>query len=88
MSGFEDYARELTELDHEIRHYAAICEIDLEKPYQLEANLTQRFDNAANTRSRQTLQGLLVLRIKVETEMLELGFSPPPLIPPAATEPT
>lgn len=81
MSGFENYDQELAELDHEIRHYAAICGVDLANRYEIEACLRNHHDTWAEDKARENLRGLLVLRIKVETEMIELGFSPPPLIP-------
>lgn len=81
MSGFENYDQELTELDHEIRHYAAICGVNLANRYEIEACLRNHHDTWAEDKARENLRGLLVLRIKVETEMIELGFSPPPLIP-------
>lgn len=82
MSGFEHYDRELAGLDHEIRHYAAVCNIDLANRGQLEACLRAHHDGWAADKARETLQGLLILRIKLETEMVELGFTPPPLLPP------
>lgn len=81
MSGFENYDQELAELDHEIRHYAAICGVDLANRYEIEACLRNHHDTWAEDKARENLRGLLVLRIKVETEMIELGFSPPSLIP-------
>jgi len=77
MSGFENYDQELTDLDHEIRHYAAICGVDLAKRYEIEACLRNHHDTWAEDKAHENLRGLLVLRIKVETEMIELGFSPP-----------
>jgi hypothetical protein len=38
----------------------------------------------ADDKARESLQGLLILRLKLEAEMLELGFSPPPLVRPEA----
>lgn len=83
MSGFEHYERELRELDHEIRHYAAVCGIDLANRQEIDACLRQHHASWAEDKARLTLQGLLVLRIKLETEMVTLGFSPPPLVPAA-----
>ena len=38
-------------------------------------------------KARETLHGLLILRIKLEAEMIGLGFSPPPLVAhPDSTE--
>ncbi len=82
MSGFENYSHELAELDHEIRHYAAICGIDLANRHEIDACLQRSHDNWSDDKARENLHGLLILRIKVETEMIELGFSPPPLMPP------
>lgn len=82
MSGFEHYERELADLDHEIRRYAAICGVDLANRYEIEACLRDHHATWAEDKARESLQGLLVLRIKLEAEMIELGFAPPPLIPP------
>lgn len=81
MSGFENYPRELAGLDHEIRHYAAVCGVDLANRGEVEAFLKLRHGTPAEDQARDTLQGLLILRIKVETEMLEQGMTPSPLIP-------
>jgi hypothetical protein len=86
MSGFEHYERELSELDHEIRRYAAICGVDLANRHEIDACLRLHHPSWAEDKARLSLQGLLVLRIKLETEMLALGFSPPPLVPAAETE--
>lgn len=83
MSGFEHYERELADLDHEIRRYAAICGVDLGNRYEIDACLRNHHDGWVADKARENLQGLLVLRIKLEAEMIELGFSPPPLTPPA-----
>lgn len=86
MSGFEHYERELADLDHEIRRYAAICQVDLAQRHELDACLRDRHDSWPDDKARDSLRGLLVLRIKLEAEMIALGFSPPPLrpaVPPA-----
>lgn len=83
MSGFEHYDQELADLDHEIRRYAAICGVDLAKRHEIDACLRDHHDAWSDDKARSSLQGLLILRIKLEAEMIELGFSPPPLIPPA-----
>lgn len=83
MSGFEHYQEELAGLDHEIRHYAAVCGVDLADRGAVAACLLLHHDNWADDKARQTLRGLLVLRIKLETEMVEYGFTVPPLVPPA-----
>lgn len=80
MSGFEHYDRELRDLDNEIRRYAALCHVDLSKRHEIEACLKMRHDDWAADKARESLQGLLILRIKLETEMIELGFDPPPLL--------
>lgn len=82
MSGFEHYDRELRELDKEIHRYAALCHVDLSQHHEIEACLRQHHDGWAADKARETLQGLLILRIKLETEMIEQGFSPPPLVAP------
>lgn len=82
MSGFEHYDREIAGLDTEIRHYAAICGVDLAHRHEVEACLGDKHDGWIADKARDTLEGLLLLRIKLETEMLELGFTPPPLVPP------
>ncbi len=79
MSGFEHYDREMQELDKEIHRYAAICGVNLANRYEIDACLKQHHDSWADDKARESLQGLLILRIKLEAEMLELGFSPPPL---------
>lgn len=81
MSGFEHYDRELQELDHEIHRYAAICGVSLANRHEVEACLRDHHEGWAADKARESLQGLLILRIKLEAEMLELGFSPPPLVP-------
>lgn len=82
MSGFEHYERELADLDHEIRRYAAICGVDLANRYEIERCVGEHQGNWADDKARESLKGLLVLRIKLEAEMIELGFAPLPLIPP------
>ena len=81
MSGFENYEQELAELDHEIRHYAAICSVNLANRYEIDACVRDHHNNWASDKARENLHGLLMLRIKVETEMMDLGFTPPPLMP-------
>jgi hypothetical protein len=86
MSGFEHYDRELTNLDHEIRHYAAVCGVDLANRGEIDACLRVHHDSWASDKARENLHGLLILRVKLETEMIALGFTPAPLVPslPAA----
>lgn len=80
MSGFEHYEREMRELDHEIRRYAAICGVNLANRHEIDACLRLHHPSWAEDKARLSLQGLLMLRIKLETEMLEQGFSPPSLV--------
>ena len=86
MSGFEHYDRELTDLDSEIHRYAAICRVNLANRHEVDACLRNHRETWADDKARESLQGLLILRIKLEAEMIELGFSPPPLIKPATPE--
>lgn len=79
MSGFENYPRELADLDREIHRYAAICGVDLSQRHEVERCLSEHHANWSDDKARESLMGLLVLRIKVETEMLEQGLLPPPL---------
>ncbi len=81
MSGFEHYDRELRELDHEIHRYAALCHVDLANRAEVSACLQMHHASWADDKARQSLQGLLILRIKLEAEMIALGFTPPPLVP-------
>lgn len=86
MSGFEHYGQEMADLDHEIRRYAAICGVSLEKRYEIDACIRDEYVDWADDKARQSLKGLLILRIKLEAEMIELGFTPPPLIPPVPVD--
>lgn len=77
MSGFEHYQRELSAIDREIVHQGLACGVDLADALALDKlSRDHRCD-----RSREALYGLLQLRLKIETEMLELGLKPPPLCP-------
>lgn len=80
MSGFEHYERELADVDHEIFHYAAVCGIDPSHAYELANCLNAHHDTWAGDKARESLHGLLMLRVKLETEMLEQGLTPPPLV--------
>lgn len=84
MSGFEHFPEELADLDHEIRKYAMICGVDLANRAEVERCLHEHHADWPDDKARETLHGLLVLRIKVEAEMLEHGYAPPPLIPALA----
>lgn len=86
MSGFEHYERELAEMDQEIRRYAAICGVNLNNRHEVDACLNEPHDGRPRDRAQETLQGLIILRLKLEVEMLEQGFAPPPLVKPAVTD--
>lgn len=79
MSGFENYRGELDEIDREIRHFAAVCGVDLANQAALQACLDENHAEWADDRARASLKGLLALRLKVEVEMLEEGVQPPKL---------
>ncbi len=79
MSGLEHYDTELAKLDHEIRHYAAVCGLDLTHRHEVEACLEKPNEAWGDDKAHQTLQGLLFLRLKLETEMLGEGLIAPPL---------
>jgi len=81
MSGFEHYQQEIADLDHEIHKYAMICRVDLANRHEIDACLRDHHESWAADKARESLQGLLILRIKVETEMIEQGMKPPPLVP-------
>lgn len=80
MSGFEHYYQELANIDHEIRHYAAVCGVDLGNRGELERCFMAHHESWADDKARESLHGLLILRIKLETEMLREGLQPPALI--------
>jgi hypothetical protein len=77
MSGFENYGDELARIDHEIAHYAAVCGVDLATPAAIQAGINASHGSPAADPSHETLRGLLLLRMQVETEMLEQGMTPP-----------
>lgn len=81
MSGFEHYRQELNDLDREIHRYAMICRLDLNEPLQVDAYLNKAHSAWSGDRLGDALHGLLLLRRKVEAEMIELGLQPPPLQP-------
>lgn len=81
MSGFEHYDRELHDLDIEIHRYAAICGVNLANRHEIEACLNNHHATWSEDKARESLHGLLILRIKLESEMVENGMSPPPLVP-------
>lgn len=79
MSGFENYEQELAELDHEILHYAALCGVNIADHAAIRACIAQPHEDWAHDKARETLRGLLILRVKIEEEMLALGQKPPEL---------
>lgn len=79
VSGFENYEQELRDLDREILHYAALCGVDISNHAAIEACMAQPQADWAHDKSRETLRGLLILRVKIEEEMLTLGQKPPEL---------
>ena len=76
MSGFENYGDELADLDREIVHYAAICRVDLADHAAIHACIDAPHETGDDDTARETLRGLLLLRMKVETEMIEQGLTP------------
>jgi hypothetical protein len=56
MSSFEHYECELADLDHEIRHHAAICGLDLASRGEGEACLRVHQDTWAADKARGKLQ--------------------------------
>jgi hypothetical protein len=59
-----------------------VCGVDLANRGEIEACLHVHHDTWAADKARETLHGLLILRLKLEAEMIELGFSPRPLVTP------
>ena len=77
MSGLEHYHQELAEVDHEILHYAAVCGINVADRGALLACLAEHHADWSSDRARETLRGLLLVRTRIETEMLEQGLHAP-----------
>lgn len=77
MSGFDNHFDELAALDREIQHYAQLCGVAVSDHAAIHHCLAQHRDTWAADKPRETLQGLLMLRLKVEEEMLRLGMQPP-----------
>jgi hypothetical protein len=84
MSGFEHYGRELRDIDHEIAHWALVCRIDPTDVVQVEACRKESLTVHGADHPYENLHGLLLLRLKLEAEMIEQGMVPPPYAPPAA----
>lgn len=76
MSGFENYTLELRSIDHEIIHWAMVCGIDPGDEHALQSCRAAPL-SASEGHSIENLRGLLLLRMKLEAEMLEQGKSPP-----------
>lgn len=76
MSGFDNYHHELAALDREILYYARLCGVDISDHDAIHACLNEHHDAWPADKARETLQGLLMLRLKVEAEMLRLGMKP------------
>ncbi len=79
MSGYDNHYERLAALDREILHYAALCGVDVADHAAIHHCLAQHHDGWPADKPRETLQGLLLLRLKVEAEMLRLGMPPPAL---------
>lgn len=79
MSGFDSHADELAALDREILHYAGLCGVDIADHAAIHACLAIHHDDWPADKARESLRGLLLLRIKIESEMLRLGMAPPEL---------
>lgn len=77
MSGFDNHFDELAALDREIRHYAELCGVEVADHAAIHHCLAQHHDSRVADKPRETLQSLLMLRLKVEEEMLQLGMQPP-----------
>lgn len=81
MSGFENYPEELADIDREILHYATICGVDIGNRHALQAVLANHRANWADDKARESLRGLLLLRLTLEAEMITQGLPVKPLLP-------
>lgn len=79
MSTFDNRFEELAGLDREILHYAALCGLDVADHVAIHASISRHRQERTDDRSLETLEGLLMLRLKVEEEMLRAGYQPPEL---------
>lgn len=79
MGGFEHYRDEIAALDREILYNASLCGVDIADHAAIHACLAWHREGHAADKARETLEGLLVLRLKIEAEMLRLGLPPPEL---------
>lgn len=82
MSGLEHHLEEIARIDREIHFHAAICGVDPSNRLALEQAEVEHRQDAVADPAWENLRGLLVLRLRVETEMTELGKVAPPLAPP------
>ncbi|MRD72120.1 hypothetical protein HCX48_08330 [Rhodocyclus tenuis] len=73
MSALEHYDDELARLDREMSYYAAICGVDLSDHEAVEECLRHPQDNWPEDKARESLRGLILLRVKIEGEMLDDG---------------
>ena len=79
MSGFEHYQQEMAQIDREILHYAMVCQIDINDHFALKYCLEHAHASWPEDKARQSLRGLLLLRLTLEAEMLAMGLPFPPL---------
>lgn len=77
MSGFENYREEIARIDREIRHQAAVCGVDPADRVAMELATIEHRQATSRDSAWENLRGLLILRLMVETEMIELGYVEP-----------
>lgn len=80
MSGFENYREEIARIDREIRHHAAVCGVDPGDRQAMALAAIERRQALSPDVAWENLRGLLILRLMVETEMIELGYAAPPIV--------
>lgn len=78
MSGFENYREEIARIDREIRHHAAVCGVDPDDRGAMQQATIEHAQATSPDLAWENLRGLLILRLMVETEMIELGYALPP----------
>ena len=79
MSGLEHHQEEIARIDREIYFHASICGIDPSNRLAIEQAEIEHRPPADHDPAWENLRGLLMLRLRVETEMTELGLAVPPL---------
>lgn len=79
MSGFENYREEIARIDREIRHHAAVCGVDPNDRLAMELATIEHRQALSPDVAWENLRGLLILRLMVETEMVEFGYAAPPI---------